>query len=153
VAISCTVLEWQLSSLAQFCSTSIPPLPTLERLSIYEKSDRPLALYWPSDMESSQWLELLHPFVTVRYLDLSLGVTERVAPALGGLTGNTVREVLPALREVCIEACHILGPLQGAIRPSWEELRTIREGFTQFTTARQLLGHPVALYPVEIISS
>ena len=151
VAISCTVLEWQLSSLAQFCSASIPPLPTLERLSIYEKSDRPL--YWSSDMEGSQWLELLNPFVTVRYLDLSLGSTEQIAPALGGLTGNTVREVLPALREVCIEACHILGPHKGAVRPSWEVLRTIREGFTLFTTARQLLGFPVALYPVEIVTS
>jgi len=61
LTISSRVAEWQVSSLAQFCSSSFPPLPTLERLSIH-------GYIWRDGIESSQWLELLHPFVTVSNL-------------------------------------------------------------------------------------
>jgi len=62
VQISSRAIDWQLSSLARFCSTSITPLPTLEYLSIHTGP-----LWWKASidgMDNAQWLELLHPFVT-----------------------------------------------------------------------------------------
>jgi len=130
IGISSSVAEWQLSSLAEFCNTSLPPLPTLERLNINEFQ------WWRSDMESSQWLELLHPFVAVRDLVLSSEVVCRVAPALRELTGDMLTEVLPALREVFFRDHSCLpGP--------------IREAFAQFIAARQLSGHPVSIHVKE----
>jgi hypothetical protein len=38
--ISCKPLDWQISSLAQVCSTSFPPIPTLEYLDIDIETDR-----------------------------------------------------------------------------------------------------------------
>ena len=135
VTISSKVAEWQLSSLAQFCSSSLPPLPTLERLSIRDKESILVRPEWARDMESSPWLELLHPFVTVRDLVLQSETAHRVALALQELTGNTVTDALPALRQVFVDDVYFLGPIQ--------------EGFAPFIAARQLSGHPVALRLIE----
>ena len=94
VVLLSRVPEWQLSSMAEFCSTSLPPLPTLERLRIV--APRPTADL-PRDMESSQWLELVRSFVTVKDLDLSIRVPEEVVTALRELTGSTVTQKLSAL--------------------------------------------------------
>jgi hypothetical protein len=58
--ISCGQSDWQLSSLSQLCSSSFPHalISTVEHLYIFEeRSSRP---HWQDDIESSQWLELLH---------------------------------------------------------------------------------------------
>jgi len=125
VRISCCLIEWQLSSLAQFLSTSLPPLHTLERLRI-------LGYSGIHGMESSQWLELLHPFVTVRDLVLSLAFYRPFASALRELTGNTVTEVLPALRQIFVDEFDLSEPIQ--------------EAFARFISARRLSGHPVAVH-------
>ena len=131
VTISSRVPEWQLSSLAQFCSSSFPPLPTLERLNIHGYQG--LNQAWADDMESSQWLELFHPFVAVRDLVLPIHfrVASQVATALRELTGNTATEVLPALRRVFIHTF---------------EIGSIREALSPFITARQLSGHSVSIH-------
>ena len=136
VAIPCAVFEWQLSTLAQFCSSSLPPLPTLERLNIRGYIYDPKNNVWIDDEESSQWLELLHPFVAVRdlVLPLQLPVASRVATALRELTGSTVTEVLPALRRIFVDPFNV-EPIQEALAP--------------FITARQLSGQPVSLHHVE----
>jgi hypothetical protein len=89
------VPAWQLSCMAQFCSVSLPPLPTLERLRIV--ADDSTAPNLPSGGESNQWLELVRSFVTVKDLDLCIRVTEEVVTALRELTGNTVTQELSAL--------------------------------------------------------
>jgi hypothetical protein len=85
------------------------------------------------DMERSQWLELLHPFVAVRDLVLPLrfGVDLQVATALGELTGNTATEVLPALRRVFVVPV---------------DINRIQRILAPFITARQLSGHPVSVH-------
>jgi hypothetical protein len=80
VAIASSQSDWQLSSLAQICVSSLPHLSTLERLVIHEGRRRPPA--WQDDMENSQWLELLQPFTAVKDLYLSKQVELRVAPIL-----------------------------------------------------------------------
>ena len=131
VVISCRVSGGQISSLAQFCSTSLPPLLSLERLGIYGANTTPR---YSDNMGGSQWLEILHPFVTVRDLALSSEVARHVAPALREPTGNTAAEVLPALRRVFVDGFR-------TSESYWEAL-------SQFITARQLSGHPVSVHPV-----
>ena len=131
LSISCKPLDWQISSLAQVCSTSFPPLPTLERLDIHIPKDRNLLPRWPDDMEDTQWLDLLLPFTSVKDLDLSEASVSFVAPALQELSGERVTEVLPALQNLFFTAPMPSGPIKEAIR--------------KFIAARQLSGCPVTV--------
>jgi hypothetical protein len=133
--ISCKPLDWQISSLAQVCSTSFPPLPMLERLHIVIEKDRNSLLEWQDDMESTQWLELLRPFTSVKDLDLSEDSVPFVAPALQELYGERVTEVLPALENIFLKAPQPSGPVMEAIG--------------KFIAARQLLGCPVTVYHLD----
>jgi hypothetical protein len=129
VTISSSVQEWQLSSLAQFCSTLLPPLTTLERLSI-----RTTLLWGPQttdDMDSAPWLELVHSFVTVKDLVLSRLSFLHLGPALGELTGESITEVLPELQHIFVDGFDPSGPTEKAM--------------SQFIVARQLSGHPVTI--------
>jgi hypothetical protein len=127
--ISCRQSDWQLSSLAQVCSSSFPqvlvPTGTVERLDICEmKYDRPR---WQDDIEDSQWLEVLHPFTALKDLYVSREFLPRIAPALQELAG----EVLPSLQNLFLEDLQSSGPVQGAIE--------------KFVAARQVAGHPIAV--------
>ena len=124
--------DWQTSSLAQICGPSFPPIYTLERLNVLEKKDWPP--YWPDDMESTQWLELLQPFTAVRELHLPETVAQRVALVLKGLPLEGVRGVLPTLRSIFIRG------------PSGKLPRSVKEAMNQFVTARQLSSHPVTVH-------
>jgi hypothetical protein len=130
IAISCTQSDWQLSSLARVCVSSLPHLSTLERLDIRE--DRRWLPVWQDDMEHSQWLELLQPFTAVKDLYLSKQVALRVVPFLQEISEETIPEVLPSLQNLFLEESQASGPIQ--------------EATGQFVAARQLSGHPVAIH-------
>ena len=123
LGISCTPSDWQLSSLAQVCSSSLPSLSTVEYLKIFSYRS-----YWQDDIESTQWLELLHPFTSVTNLVLSHGSTPRVAPALQELAGENVIEVLPMLQNLHLEGL--------------KRSKRVKEAIRQFIAARQ---HPVTV--------
>jgi hypothetical protein len=129
--ISCKPLDWQISSLAQVCNTSFPPLPTLERLDIDIEKDRNSLLEWQDDMEDTQWLELLRPFTSVKDLRLSKGSVPFIAPALQELSEERVTEVLPELQNLFTGRTRSV-PVKKAIR--------------KFIAARQLAGCPVNLF-------
>jgi hypothetical protein len=130
--ILCSESDWQLSMLAQICSSSLPLISSLEHLYIHEdevnQSWRP---HWQDDIENVQWLELLHPFTTVKALYLSRDIAARIAPALGELVGARATEVLPALQSLFLEEPHPLGPVQEAI--------------DKFVATRQLSDHPIVV--------
>ena len=69
VKIPCRELDWQVSSLEQVCNSCLPPLSALEGLYICKA----LYLYpdWKDNIEDTLWLELLHPFATVKKLYLT----------------------------------------------------------------------------------
>jgi F-box-like len=125
--IRCTEEEWQLSSLKHVCSSSLPPLSTLEDLYIFE--DRRYPPCWQDDVENRLWLELLHPFAAVKNLHLCEQIVPRLAPALQELVGARTTEVLPTLENMFLEGLQPSGPLQ--------------EGIGKFVAARQLTSHPV----------
>ena len=135
--ILCRPSDWQLSSLAQVIGSSIPPLPTLERLELREGHYRPQ--HWQDDIENTQWLEILRPFTSVKDLILSGQLVRLVAPVLGDLIGESVAEELPALQNIFVEG----------VLPSG----SLRKEIGQFITARQISGLPVAVhYPVNTVS-
>src|SRR6266849_9589616 len=64
IAISCREPDWQLSSVAQVCNSSLHPLSTAEDLYIEHRYSQ---LVWKNDaIENSLWLELLLPFSAVK---------------------------------------------------------------------------------------
>jgi len=132
LSISCKPLDWQISSLAQVCSSSFPPLPTLEHLDIDIETDPDSSLEWKDDMEDTQWLELLHPFTSVKNLELFENSVPFVAPALQELSGEGVTGALPALQNLFFTGPQPSGPVKQAIG--------------KFIAARQLFGYPVTVH-------
>jgi hypothetical protein len=130
--ISCEPLDWQISSLAQVCSTSFPPLPTVEYLDIRIEKDQDSLLKWQDDMEDAQWLDLLHPFTSVKDLGLCNDSVAFIAPSLQELSAESVTEVLPALENLFLGGPQPSGPVKEAIR--------------KFIAARQLSGCPVTVH-------
>ncbi|KAI9512085.1 hypothetical protein F5148DRAFT_1309213 [Russula earlei] len=128
--ISCRELDWQLASLAQVCSPSFPFLSTLIQLDIVD-DDVPQS-HWKDDMETTQWLELLDPFIETNDLYLSDQVAPHVCQALEELSGERVTEVLPALRNIFLKGL--------------EPLESVPKYIEGFVAARKLSGHPVATH-------
>ena len=128
LGILCRQPDWQLSSLAQLCSSSLPQSLTSAVEHLYIINEDGSELPWQDDIENSQWLELLHPFTAVKNSYIPLDFTPRIAPALKELVGERVTEVLPALQTLFLEEPHQSGP-----------------AIEHFVAARQLAGYPVAV--------
>jgi hypothetical protein len=130
--ISCSKLDWQLSSFAQVCNSAFPTLSTFKRLSLGPiiSTDH---LPGQDDMEDTQWLELLHPFTNVKDLHLSGILPTCIAPALQELTGERVTEVLPVLQNIFLDGIH-------------GEPEPVPKAISEFVAARQLSGCPVAIH-------
>ena len=129
VTISCREPVWQLSSLAQICTTSSPLLSTAENLFIREPVHTQPD--WKDGIDNIEWLELLLPFIAVKDLYLSRQFAPRIAPALQEMTGSETTEVLSTLQNLYLEG----------FQPS----ESVEEGIEQFISARQLTNHPVAV--------
>ena len=131
LGISCATSDWQLSSLAQICSWSLPPVPALERLGIHEgRSSQP---QWQDDVEDGEWAGLFRPFSTVTTLDISERFVGRVAPALQVLARRvSATDVLPALENIFLEGQQPPEPIYDAIR--------------QFVAVRQRSGQLVTIH-------
>ena len=119
LSIKCRDTDWQLSSLAQICSSFLPPLSTVQLLNLHEGPTHSL-----DDMEVTQWLELLRPFTVLKILYICDELAPRIVPALQGET-----EVLLALKYLNLDRRQSPGPVQQAIKG--------------FTAERQLSGRPV----------
>jgi len=132
INILCVEPDWQLSSIEQFCSSSLHPLSTVEELYFESHSS---ALVWENDAtESTLWLGVLLPFTAVRNLYLSKKFAPAIgAPALQELIGARITEVLPSLRNIFVED----------VDPSG--YRSFEKNVGQFVAARQLSDHPVAI--------
>jgi hypothetical protein len=128
--IYCNQSDWSLSMLAQVCTSSVPLISSLEHLYIHEYENGLIRPFWQDDIENVQWLELLHPFTTVKALYLSRDIASRIAPALEDLVGERVAVVLPALQSLFLEP-----------KPS----RPVQKAIDKFVAARQLSNHPIVI--------
>ena len=113
--ILCRQPEWQLSSMAQICTSFFPRsfTHTVEQLRIRERCHSKLV--WQDDIEDSQWLELLCPFTAVKDLYLSKEFAPRIAPSLQELVGERTTEVLPSLQSLFLEGLQPWGAVEEAI--------------------------------------
>ncbi|KAF8472204.1 hypothetical protein DFH94DRAFT_191497 [Russula ochroleuca] len=128
VRIPCRELDWQVSSMVQVCTSCLPPLSTLEDVFIYE--DPCWQTHWQDNIENVLWLELLHPFTSVKNLYISGYIAQGIVPALQELVGGRATEVLPTLQNIFLE-----------LQPS----RPVQEGIQQVIAVRQAAGHPIAV--------
>jgi hypothetical protein len=131
LGISCRRLDWQISSLAQLCSRSLPQalIPALEHLYIFE--GRRWVWLRQDDIENSQWLELFLPFTDVKDLYITREIAPFVVPALQDLVGARVMEVLPVLQTLFLQETLSSGP--------------VHEAIGKFVAARQLAGRPISV--------
>jgi hypothetical protein len=131
INISCREPDWQLSSVAQVCNSSLHPLSTVKDLYI---EHRYWKLVWKNDpIENMLWLQLLFPFTAVKNLYLSKEFAQGIAGALQELVGSRITEVLPSLQNIFVEGLRVepSGPLQ--------------EYIGQFAAARRHSGHRIAI--------
>jgi hypothetical protein len=119
----------QLPAMVQLCTLSFLRIlvPMIKHLYILETGIRS---YW-RDIESSQWLDLLRPFTAVEDLYLSREFSPHVVPALHGISGEGMTEVLPSLQNLSLERPSPPGPVEEAIEPP--------------VTALNLAGRPIAV--------
>jgi hypothetical protein len=128
VEISCRDLDWQVSFLEQVCTSSLPPLSSLEHLHIYDNRSKPQL---QDNIENVLWLELLHPFGSVKNLCLSEEFALLIAPALQELVEDRATEVLPNLQNIFLEKLEPSGPVQ--------------EGIGKFVAMRLVTRHPIVV--------
>jgi F-box-like len=140
VVVECRVFDWQLSSLAQLCSSSLFSLSTLERLVVSDGPARrlgPLPRQERRDVETTQWLEFLRPFRFVRDMYLGSELAIEIAFVLANLDGAGTTEVLPGLQNLFL-MIRSLPP--GMLLPS----------ISQFLKVRRRCGRPVAVHEWQI---
>jgi len=130
VGISCRELDWQLSSLVEFCSLLFPSLSVLKHLYIYER--QPSLPDGQDDFENTQWLDILRPFIAVKNLYLSEQFAPRIAVVLQKLVAGGMIDVLPKLQNIFLEELPPSEPVQ--------------EGIEQFVAARGLSGHLITVF-------
>ena len=131
VKIPCNDLDWQVSSLEQVFTSCLPHLSTLEGLSMVSPDG--WLPDWQDNVENTLWLELLHPFTSVKNLYLCEEFARRVVPALQDLIEDRREEVLPALENIFLEGLEPSGPVEKGIR--------------QFVATREVTGHPITVTP------
>ena len=126
--ITCTYLDWQISSMAQICRQVISFLSNVEHLDIRADFIRK-----ENDMESIAWLDFFHSFPSVEMLRISGELGPLIAPALDGVDKEMIRDVLPELRKLLFECSRNSAPVE------------------HFVAARELSNRPVdvqhALFP------
>jgi hypothetical protein len=137
VGISCKHPDLQLLSLMQVCASSFPQtfIPTVKHLYILESREYQEEEWendlgdWENDIQNSQWLQLLHPFIAVKDLHISERIVPFITPALQELVGERVTEALPALECLFLDGLRASGPVRNTIGP--------------FIAARQVSTHPI----------
>ena len=98
--ISCQYLDWQLPHMTQVLSQSSVVLSHVGDLSI---DTRDLQPGWRAEVELSDWVELLCPFIGVETMRVSKRLAGHVALALEDTTKEKAAEVLPSLHSLCLE--------------------------------------------------
>jgi hypothetical protein len=120
----------QLSSFVQVCGSLLPPLPSLEYLSICKSDSEPLSSLHHEVV--TLWMGLLRPFITVKYLVLDEPLILSVASTMQELVGEQGTEILPALQTIFLKGFQSSGP--------------VPEGIMKFIVARGRSGRPVSVH-------
>ena len=123
--------DWQLSSMTQMFGQQLTLLSCVHELTIHEWPGWHIEWDDDPDMNSSRWLELFRPFISVRSLYVSKKLVPHVGAALLELNGSEVMEVLPVLDNLYLGGHKPFSPTQ--------------EGIRSFVTSRRLSDQPVTV--------
>ena len=129
VEISCSKLDWQVSSMEQVCNSCLPSLPTLD---LRIDGNPRFRQHWQGNVDNVLWVRLLHPFTSVKNLFLSEEIARRIVPALQELVGVRATGVLPTLESIFLEEGQQSGPVQ--------------EGIQQVVAMRQATNHSIEVF-------
>ncbi|KAH9967679.1 hypothetical protein BJV74DRAFT_990710 [Russula compacta] len=124
--IICSELDRQASSMTRVCS-QLSLLSHVEQLHISRVT--PEQGWQGNGIDSTQFLELLHPFPTLQHLHIYGELSLLVVRVLQEVTGDSAIEVLPSLRSLVFQGRSLSGSMQRDIQG--------------FITARQNSNHPV----------
>ena len=124
VEISCSGLEWQLSSLTQVCALCLPAFSTVETLCIHHLLPPNGWKTKKNGIEDAQWLDFLRPFDCAKNLYLSRIFASGVGSS-PELIWDRMVEVFPALQIIVVDG---------------QKYKIIR-GIQQFVDARRLTAH------------
>jgi hypothetical protein len=119
--------DWQFSSLALLCGQVSDLFSLVEQLDLPPESPP-----GNSVMVSTQFLEIFRLVTATRSLYVPESLGPVIASVLRELIGERATEVLPNLRDICLERSAESGSIQEAIQP--------------FVDARRLFDRPVAVY-------
>ena len=125
----CDRLDQQISWMAQLCNRLSVLLSHVKWLEISGDPDSQVELQ--DGVESTQWLEVFHPFTAVQSLYVSQKLGPLVARALQELTGKEAIGVLPSLCNLSLGGFGPSGAVEEAIEP--------------FVAARRLFDRPVVV--------
>jgi hypothetical protein len=121
--------HWELPSLAQVITSIFSSFYKVEHLYICRP--RYLPLQSMNGIANLPWLEIFHPFTTVKNLYVCKELAQCITLILQELIGERKIDVLPALECLILEEFWPSGPVQ--------------EGIRKLIAARQFLGHPLAV--------
>ena len=117
---------WKFLLRAQVFSSFLPSAYMVDHLYLHWSS-----LSAPQGDDYVEWLELIRSFTAVKNVYVCKELATCIALALKKLVGERITDVLPALENLFFEGLQPSGLVQETIEP--------------FVSARQLLGHPVAV--------
>jgi hypothetical protein len=158
--ISCTQLDWQLSSMAQVCDQFSPLLSGLKHL-VFNSGDFPSS---QGDVEGHQWLQLVRPFGGVITLsidgELSTGIFCALRQAdegyttdpivLPGLRHSLVRNPMPLDSPFCDAAQSLITSRGLSFQYIYSELQVLCHICNTSFTTRKLKEHLAARHAYEI---
>jgi len=127
--ISCKLLDWQLSAVAQILNPFLSSFSALEILEIAISPED-----WQGKIEVTQWREFLRPFTSVKEMSLKFK--------------DSVWVIAPALQELAEETTEVLPALQNLVlwMYPWQPSGPVKEAIDQFVATQQLYGHPVTIH-------
>ncbi|KAI0271836.1 hypothetical protein BGY98DRAFT_1100195 [Russula aff. rugulosa BPL654] len=106
----------QFPRMVQLCTSSFlrTLIPMKKHLYILDSDTS--SSYWLPGVESSQWLNLLHPFTDVEDLYLSQEFSPHIVPTMHGINGEGMTEMLPtSLQNLFTERLSPPGSIEEAI--------------------------------------
>ncbi len=128
--IACRQFDWQLSAISQISSQLSPFFSGVGQLDV---RTFPPSASGRDNPDSALWMELLRPFGGVERLRVVDELVLDIARALQRVTSEPDPELFPALRELFF-------------RGNSREFAAALEAIAPFINARQLSGHPIAVY-------
>ncbi len=131
ISCSCREPDRHLSSVAQICNSSLPPISMVEDLYIERHGYKQLVWEYDDAVENTLCLELILPSVAVKNLYLTKVFVPGIAAALQELVRGRITEVLPNLQKIIVDTLEPSGCFQ--------------ESIGEFVAARQLTGHSITI--------